>query len=245
MTQDAQWLKIDYRTLFVLTPDGRIERENDPDRSPGPRFWLAGCAEGNVFGVRADVPDEIGAEMGALAAREPPFTDPAIPPRYFDRYVALLTRHAPVTRCNFILMYELPHSLRYESDARLVGSDSAEGQALARSLSERGMPEGLTRLGFHRVADLWPPWCAAVIDGQIASIAFAARSSAVGAELGVVTVETCRGRGFAAAAAAGWSSLPSLRERTLFYSTDRENTSSQRVARRLGLRRKAASMRML
>ena len=33
---DAELLSIQYQTLFVTTASGRIQRENDPDQSPGP-----------------------------------------------------------------------------------------------------------------------------------------------------------------------------------------------------------------
>jgi RimJ/RimL family protein N-acetyltransferase len=238
------WLEIDRRTLFLLRADGRIERENDPDRSPGPRFWLARCREGNVFGVRADLPDNIAAELASFATAELPVALPIVPPLHLDGYTWLEARAYPVPRQTFGLIYELPHALRYKSHAHLIGGDSEEGQHLGRFLSERGMRQGLLDLGFRDLADFWPPWCAAVVDGEIVSIAFAARISDVGAELGVATVRAFRGRGFAAAATAGWSSLPSLQSRVLFYSTDQENISSQRVARRLSLRLRGTSLRI-
>jgi len=98
------------------------------------------------------------------------------------------------------------------------------------------MPEGLREMGFHDASEFWPPWCAALFYGQPVAVCFAARLSERGAEAGVATARNFRGRGFAAAAVAGWSRLKSLRSRALFYSTDRTNLSSQRVAARLGLR---------
>ena len=242
MLLGIEWLKIDYRTLFRLRPDGRIKRENDPDCSPGPRFWLAGCAEGNIFGVHADLPKDSDAELEGLVAAEPPFTYPATP-RYLDRYLSILDRRRPAAH-KFGLIYELPQLLPYMSDARLIGSDSEEGRDFVRSLSATGLSAGLFEIGFRDVADFWPPWCVAVVDGEIASIAFAARLSDLGAELGLATAKTFRGRGFAAAATAGWSRLPSLQSRVLFYSTDRNNISSQRVAARLGLQLRGASLRI-
>ncbi|KGM34436.1 GNAT family acetyltraansferase, partial [Inquilinus limosus MP06] len=53
MADDIGRLAIQLGTLFRLTAGGRIEGENDPDRSPGPRLWLAGCAAGTVFAVRS------------------------------------------------------------------------------------------------------------------------------------------------------------------------------------------------
>ncbi len=238
----ADWLRTDYHTLFRLSRDGRITGENDPDRSPGPRLWLAGCASGNIFGVHADLPDELVGELEGLLATEPPFTLPAMP-RHLERYLALLggDTHA---RHNFGLIYDLPHGHPYPGGMRLVGSDSEDGEALIRSWKAEDVPEGLFELGFREVEDFWAPWCAVLVDGNVASIAFAARLADVGAELGLVTVKAFRGRGLAASATAGWSSLPELRSRALFYSTDRDNVASQRVASRLGLRLRGASLRI-
>jgi hypothetical protein len=242
MIAGNHWLNLDYCTLFRLRHDGRIEGENDPDSSPGPRFWFAGCADGNVFGVRADLPDDLAAELESLAATEPPFIHPA-KPKHLERYLSLLDGGRPATH-NLGLVYELPHAHPYPSDARLISSDSKEGQDLMQSWAADGVPEGLFELGFREVTDFWTPWCAAVIDGEVASIAFAARLADAGAELGLVTIKAFRGRGLAATATAGWSRLATLRSRTLFYSTDQANISSQRVAGRLGLRIRGASLRI-
>jgi hypothetical protein len=130
MTSDIHLLEIDYRTLFRLTSNGRIERENDPDQSQGPRMWLAGCKTGNVFGARADVPADAAAEIGSLVRSEPPFFDADVPPRYLAGYSALLRQEAAAPRATYELIYELPHSLRSTSDVKLVASESEEGQHL-------------------------------------------------------------------------------------------------------------------
>lgn len=236
---------IQLRTLFLLTTSGRIERENDPDRSPGPRMWLRGCADGNVAAVRSDIDDDVADALIALAATEPPFTDPNDRPKYLDRYIGLLSRDAASPRTRPGLTYELPHRVKHESGVALIDNENAEGRHLHDHLSAHALPQGLAELGFRNVADLWRPWCAAVIDGEIVSLAFAARISDAGAELGVSTVRAFRGRGYGAAAVAGWSKLPMLQSRELFYSTDLENVSSQRLAARLRLRLVGASMRLL
>ncbi|KKB08517.1 GNAT family acetyltraansferase [Devosia geojensis] len=243
MQNEIDWLDADFRTLFRLTQDDRIEHENDPDLSTAPRLWLGGCAEGNIVGVRADVADDVARELEALAADEPPFLHPETPV-HFERYLAVLAEHRPVERHNFGMVYTLPNELPDPGAARLIGSDTPEGAALLQSLVKDGMPSGLCELGFRDTADFWPPWCAALVDGEIASIAFAARLSEVGAELGLATAKAFRGRGMGAAATAGWSRLRPLQSRTLFYSTDRNNSSSQRVAERLGLRLRGATLRI-
>lgn len=241
MVTENHWLRTQFNTLFQSRSDGRIERENDPDRSPGPQLWLAGSAEGNVFGAGAELADAIAEELESLAATEPPFVHPATP-EHFERYLALLAGSGPV-RHELELTYELPHAHPYPSDTRLISDDSREGRDLMGSWGDQ-VPETWRDLGFREAADFWTPWCAAVVDGQVASVAFAARLADAGAELGLVTAAPYRGRGLAAAATAGWSRLPSLRSRRLFYSTARGNLSSQRVAARLGLRVLGASLRV-
>jgi len=239
-----QWLAADRDILFVLTPEGRIARENDSGRSPGPRFWLAGCAEGNVLCLAQGLAGEIAAQVEKLAADEPPCIDPETPPLHFERYLALLAGHAPVASHNYGCIYDLPHGLAFDSGARLVGSDSEAGRGLLRHLTDNGLPAGLTEVGFGSAGDLRAPWCAALIDGEIAAVAFAARLGENGAELGIATAKAFRGRGFAAAAVAGWSGLPSLREHRLYYSHNAANLSSRQVTRRLGLRRAGVSLRI-
>jgi len=217
--------------------------ENDPDCSPGPRFWLAGSPEHNLFGLRDDLSHDLVATVNDLAATEPPLTHSATP-QHLARYLSLFCSDKATAAHDLGLIYELPHAHPYISTARLISSESSEGQDLVRSWRSVGVPDNLFELGFREVADFWAPWCAAMVEGEVASLAFAARLADNGAELGLVTTKAFRGQGFAAAATAGWTRLPTLRSRTLFYSTDRDNISSQRVAERLGLHLRGASLRI-
>jgi predicted GNAT family acetyltransferase len=97
------------------------------------------------------------------------------------------------------------------------------------------MPKALVDAGFLSISDLWPPWCVALDAGEIASVAFAARTAERSTAVGVYTFPGFRGRGLAAAVTAKWSSLPSLAGRALFYSTTADNTASRHVIARLRL----------
>jgi hypothetical protein len=233
---DRDLLAIQYRATFVTDGAGRIIRTNDPDRSAGPLFWLAGSKGGNVFGVRADVADSVAQGLLALAASEPPFAEPNGAPQHLDSYLALLTRNGVAPQYTPGVTYEVSRDLPASGGVSTIDSDSADGNALTAWLEKNGMPDGLREMGFHDISAFWPPWCAALFYGQPVAVCFAARLSETGAEAGVATARNFRGRGFAAAATAGWSRMRSLRSRALFYSTDRTNLSSQRVAARLGLR---------
>jgi hypothetical protein len=244
MTSDAELLAIQFQTAFVFERSGRISTTNDPDRSPAPRFVLFGCASGNIYGVGADVTDGIAAQLMGFAATEPPFIDPCGASRHLDRYIELLSRDAVVPRPSLGLTYVLPHDIAYQHDVRLICSDSVEGQGLCATLAAQGVPAGLAKMGFVDVSEFWDPWCVALRHGEVASVAFAARLSETGAGLGLATSPGLRGRGYAAAATAGWTRMPALRSRALFYSTDQTNISSQRVVVRLGLPFLGASLEL-
>jgi hypothetical protein len=236
MLSDTELLAIQFQTAFVLERSGLILATNDPDRSPAPRFAIAGCASGNIYGVRADVADGIAAQLMDLAASEPPFFDRLGTPRHLYRYIELLSYDAFMPQPRLEMSYVLPNDIAYQHDVRLICSDSQEGQELRAALATKGIPTGLAKMRFADVSDFWEPWCVAMHDAELASVAFAARFSETGASLGLATSPGLRGRGYAAAATAGWARMPALRSRALFYSTSQTNISSQRVIARLGLR---------
>jgi Acetyltransferase (GNAT) domain len=244
MPRDAELLAMRFHAAFVFEPSGRIATTNAPDRSPAPRFALCGCASGNVYGVRADVADDVAAQLTGLAASEPPFVDQSGAPRHLDRYVELLSRDALAPEPRLGMTYVLPNDIADQHDAQLICSDSVEGQRLRAALATQGVPAGLAEMGFADVSAFWEPWCVALQHGEVASVAFAARLSETGADLGLATSPGLRGRGYAAAATAGWTRMPTLRSRALFYSTARTNIASQRVAARLGLRSLGASLEL-
>ena len=81
------------------------------------------------------------------------------------------------------------------------------------------------------------PWAMALVDDRVVSICHTPRPlSARAAEAGVWTHPEYRGRGYAAAVTATWADIVRPSGRYLFYSTDAQNFSSQRVAERLELR---------
>jgi GNAT superfamily N-acetyltransferase len=242
MLSETELLAIQFQTTFVLERSGRILATNDPHRSPAPRFALSGCASGNIYGVRADMADGIAEQLMDLAASEPPFFDRLGTPKHLDRYIELLSCDAVVPQPHLEMTYVLPNDIAYQHDAQLISSDSAAGRELRATLATKGMPLGLAEIGFTEVSEFWEPWCVALHDAEVASVAFAARLSETGACLGLATSPDLRGKGYAAAATAGWARMPALRSRALFYSTSQTNISSQRVIARLGLRFLGASL---
>ncbi|HEY2049560.1 MAG TPA: hypothetical protein VGH03_09465 [Caulobacteraceae bacterium] len=233
MSPDLERLHVQRQTGFRLDARGRLKGVNSPEDARPPRFVLAGCAEGNLASVSVDLDEATAIELLSLAREEPPFWPAGAAPHHLGRYLALLAaRDAEV---------ELDHEMEpdrppFPAPAIVVASDTAEGQALLESLRRSGMPAGLFNMGFVDVGEFWAPWCAAVVSGEVASIAFAARLSDAGAAVGVATSPAFRGRGLAAAAVAAWTRLPALARRRLFYSRRLSNRASKGVVDRLGLR---------
>jgi hypothetical protein len=239
-------LALHAETSYAFTDTGRIARVADPDRGPGPRFGVWGSADSNVAFVRHDVGTAMASALLDLAATESPLTRSDSMPAHADRYVELLEAEAPVVDSGSGVCYWFPDDFTHEHDVLLATSDMprAERERLGAG-PDQVLPEPFVALGFSTVGKLWEPWCFALHDGEIASMVETVRLGPRGAEAGVNTVPTLRGRGFAAAATAGWARSPSLAGRTLFYSTATTNRSSQRVTERLGLRFLGASFSVM
>jgi RimJ/RimL family protein N-acetyltransferase len=238
---DWALLNIALEARFKVGADGRIKSENYPDLSPAPLMFMAGYEAGNLVRLSPDVDEATAAKIEALAASEPPLQALDSAPLHLPRYLDLLCRTAAV-RPSAGLTFHLPHNVRSDREPHLVFSGMPDGRRLQDSLARDGMPPALIEMGFRSVEDLWEPWCLALDDGEVASLAFAARLGHRGAELGLATSPLFRGRGLAAAATAGWTSHPALADHVLFYSTAKTNLASQRVVAKLGLRLIGATM---
>lgn len=214
--------------------------ENEPAPGPAPRLFLAGCSDGLLLRLRHDVDVAAANEIEQLVAGEPPWTDPQAEPRIVPRLRQLLGGGEP----QFGLTFELPHGLVPATEAAFVRSGTLEGGRLLDRLAAEGPPAALASAGFGAPEEFWPPWCAALVGGEIAAVAFAARLGPRGAALGLATLPDHRGRGLGAAVAAAWTGHPDLGGRVLFYGCARENRSSRRVVQRLGLRFVGPTLRL-
>lgn len=242
--KDLRLLTLETAAGFGLSRSDRILHQNDPDNSPGPRLFFAGCTGGNLVRVRHDVDDAAAANLLVLAGKERAWTDQHALPSFLDSAVARLSAEAPARADGAALCHRLPNGLSFGAGATIVSFGTAAGDALISRLAE-GMPPHLVEAGFRAPRDLWDPWCAAIEGGEIAALAFAARTGAEALEVGVYTFPGFRGRGLAAAVTAAWSRLPQLSGKTLFYSCLAANRSSRRVVERLGLRRFGLSIRVV
>jgi len=235
-------LALQAHTLFEISPRLRMLRSRDPDDAPPPQLYLTGCADGWVGYVREDVDDAQMRAIDEMVRREPALDAPGATPAFAEQYREVLGAPA-LTEHNYGPVHRLPRGLQAECDAAIVCEGSAEGGALVERIRREGVPPGLYDAGFVDLTHFWSPWVVALVGGDIAAMAFCVRDGLMAREIGVYTVERYRGRGYAAAVTAAWSGMHP-RHPMLFYSTHRDNLSSQRVIARLQLPFLGESMRI-
>jgi hypothetical protein len=197
---DMDLLRLQFASAFVLNAEGRLVFHNDPDRSRAPLVAISGCAERCICALRDDVAGREAEEVLRMVAEGAPFAEDALT---IDHVARIFGRTKDDGSAG--LVWPLPHTTVYPSDAALVRSGTTEGDALLRRLEKDGMPPSLVEIGFLSVADFWAPWSALLMGGEVAAIGFSARLGDEAADLGLVTLPAFRGRGLGAAATAAWA----------------------------------------
>ena len=217
---DLELAQMQAVALFVHDERGRLLRVNEPDpNDPAPRFFLARTAAGNLWRTRFDLPPDLATALERLAADEPVVRDLQEPARHTAEYSALLRQHAPLRNIDAGPAYYLPELDPPTETVPITPANAA--------LLEAHYP--YTR---SRHAEL-APVVVCVADGVAVAVCCSARMTAQVAEAGVYTVESYRGRGYAAETVRGWAAAIRAMGRLPLYSTSWANTASQAVARKL------------
>jgi hypothetical protein len=237
---DRERLALEMETGLVMVGPQRFVRVNSPGEHHGPLIALAGCGAGNVAAAHADLDDGLARRALDFAAAAPAWVDGAGLPPWIGALAAIVGVDAKTLAGGPAWL--LPNGLAFAHPARIVAGESEEGAAMLARFAADGMPAPLVEAGYVDGGELWAPWCAAMAGEEIAALCIAARFGERGAEAGLYTFAPYRGQGFGAAVTAAWSRLPSLADKTLFYSTQWTNASSIAVTRRLALRRIGSSV---
>lgn len=224
---DEQLMRIHVATLFDCDTNGRIRSLRRPWSRPGdaPRFFMGRTLQGNVWLFRHDIPEDLKRELEVLCLSEPVAKHLSHPPRMAAAIRAALRARGPITR-------------EYRGPAYLIrgGAEAhADGVLITKGnghMLEIGFPWMLP----HIMADVdIGPVTAVVVNGRAVSICYCARLSPLGAEAGVETLESMRGRGHATAAVMAWAAATRERGLLPLYSTSWENSASRRIARKVGM----------
>lgn len=206
----------------MLNDSGRIVSTREPNPRPGPRFVLVRSSNSCVWGVRADVPDEVASKIDGLAREEPPVADLRDAPLHAERYRSIVENATAPVRVEAGPAFDFPDSL-VQSEGIVVIEDE---RLLDHNF--RGWVSGEIKAGSG-------PVMAIVKNGHPVSICFSARSSEVAAEAGVETTESFRGKGFAPLVTAAWAIAIRKSGKRPLYSTSWTNHASLAVAGKLNL----------
>ena len=221
---DRELMRIHVATLFTMDGAGRLLRVNEPEGGEAPRFFVGRTQDGSECWFRHDVDDALVREL-RTALHADPFSAAASPlePRGPAPFDALLAHAAPVERTWAGPAYIVPDGTGGRADAIAVTEPNAG--ILLRHL-EAWMDSISSRI----------PTRAVVIDRRAVAICSSVRISPMAHEAGVETAPGFRGRGFAARAVAAWATDVRGAGAIPLYSTSWDNTASQAVAKKLGLR---------
>ena len=222
MPEDLELIEQQLVTLYRYDAAGSLVAVNYPGSGDPPRLAIGRTLRGMIWRFRHDVPPATRATIDHLLASESLPRDLREPPRSLVALREVLATDAPVTSQWFGPAWAIPASLAPPPGITPVAiTDGADVAATFPDL----------------VADVasQQPFFAVRADGAVVAACFSSRLSPVAAEAGVNTLETYRGRGYAAAVVAAWADAVRRRGLQPLYSTSWDNLASQGVARKLGL----------
>jgi hypothetical protein len=220
---DQALMALQVEALFVHDARGRLLHTREADPQPAPRFFLGRTRAGSLWRVRHDLPDALADQLNAIAAGEPPLSDPRQKPVQLDRIRELLCPEGEAAPIEFGPAYCFPDLLPPSPGTVWIGSANRDLCCGELAWLQRGW-------------EVVGPVMASVADGRAVSVCFCARLTPRAAEAGVETLEAFRGQGHATRAVAAWARAIRAIGCVPLYSTSWENVASQGVARKLGLR---------
>ena len=226
---DRELMRLHVETLFTHTPEGRMVRVNEPQGRIAPRFFLGRTAHGNEWRFRYDLPDALVQELEAVCSAEPAGGEFLFTPYGSVRYEELLARTAPIERMWAGPAYHFPGELPEPSNTVRVTEKNAD-------LLRPHLAEWLGDIALRQ------PMLAFLIGGRAVSVCCSVRTTSGAHEAGVETASEFRGHGYATKAVAAWAGVVRGMNRIPLYSTSWENTASQSLARRLGLKQYGADL---
>jgi GNAT superfamily N-acetyltransferase len=231
MTVDLELMRIEIDTLWVRDARGRLLRDAEPAGRPAPHLVIAVASDGQEIAIGGAVPDNVAREVSAIANASTS-RDPSVAPDSLSDCISVLRDAVGAVEVRSGPSYIIERPLTQSSDATIRCSSDGDASDLRRANPANWTADDWERL----IGGALGPWAMAMDGGRVASICHCARLTRDGTEAGVWTDPDYRGRGYAAAVTAAWSSLMAPTGRRMFYSTAASNRSSQRVAARLGLR---------
>lgn len=221
---DFEDLERHVHALYTHDPRGRIVTINEPNgRKPAPHLYLGRSKAGNLWRLRADLPEALVEALSGLCATEPVLGIDRRVPLHAEEYLTRLGAHVPVRQSWNGPAYRFTLDPGPVSDVVDVTPENASH--VLRGGFEAWLPD---------VAD-WQPFVAALDAGRAVSVCQSVRITPQAHEAGVETLAEYRGKGFARRAVVAWARRVLDRGAAALYSTSWENVASRSLARSLGL----------
>lgn len=212
--------------LLAMRAEGLV------DRSIGVRFDRTATQE--ALGITSVVPPQLMVALEAIRSSPRPVGDPTTPPALLDVCERLLAAEGwNVRRSTVSLVYLIEPGVSFASSVTMHRSDRSIPIWLRQANPGNWEPLEWDELVDGKLG----PWVMATHEQRVVSITHTPTPlTDQSVEAGAWTDPELRGRGYAAAVTAEWADVLRPSGRFLFYSTNPDNLSSQRVAARLGLR---------
>lgn len=229
MLDDRELSDVHARALFTHDEHSRLVSVNEPGGvgAPAPRMFFCRARAFNLWRFRADIPQALAEELGALCADEPVGAEFDCAPRHEESYTRLLESHAPVSAREAGPAYYFDEYV--EPSGQLLTITEADAELLRGGFEE-----------FAEELPTWQPFVALFEGGRAVSVCRSVRITPAAHEAGVETLPEFRGRGYAKEVTAGWARLVRSTGALPMYSTSWDNAASQAVARKLRLTMYAA-----
>jgi RimJ/RimL family protein N-acetyltransferase len=212
-----QLLEMRIEELFTLDSQSRMLTINEPwDKTkPAPRLYLGKTLDGSViYRLRYDVPPETIKELEEYLITEPPMNkDNEI--KYINEYLKILGSN---NYSEGIWYYYKNAIESTENNCRKITTGNIKDFRLN---------------GFEWLHDEinYCQHCYGIMeDDKIVSLCRSVRISEKAHEAGIETMKEYRGQGLAKIALMNWANEVRNKGCIAFYSTSKENRSSQRVA---------------
>ncbi|WP_238177892.1 kasugamycin N-acetyltransferase AAC(2')-IIb [Paenibacillus contaminans] len=215
-------MELHVEALFTHDRNMRLRTINEPwpGETPAPQFFLGRTVEGTtVCRFRYDLPEQLVEQMKLLCADEPLVTDFRTKPKHLTSYMRLLQGERFTMGPCFLIPREAEPTMQVVSVTRENMLNYLHG----------GFEWLISEIDYAQ------PCIALVIGNRAVSICRSVRITSRAHEAGLETLETFRGRGYAAEVVAGWAKAVREVGAIPLYSTFWENSASQSVARKLAL----------
>jgi hypothetical protein len=215
-------MRVHVEVLFTHDASGDLDRVNEPDGAPAPRFFLGRTPNGVVRRFRGDVDQELRRELVILSTEEILRDQPIDAATDAAPDEQILTRAAPVKRVWAGPAFSFPDDLRANDEATLV---TAENASLLEPLLAAWLPD----------VPICQPMAALIVGGRAVAVCCSGRRTGTGHEAAVETAPMFRRRGYGAEIVPGWARAVREVGRVPLYSTSWQNEGSLALARHLGL----------